>query len=63
MNGEGRSSMRYTVVDVEKDLHEYDSKNVRNVSIALHTNANLLVNSYQQILELGREGNFSYLDP
>lgn len=55
--------MRYTVVDVEKDLHEYDSKNVRNVSIALHTNANLLVNSYQQILELGREGNFSYLDP
>jgi DNA adenine methylase len=41
-----------------------DSKNVRNVSIALrHTNARLFVNDYRESLELAREGDFIYLDP
>lgn len=42
-----------------------DSKNLRNVSIALrHTNAHLFANNYQGTLELARgEGDFIYLDP
>ena len=41
-----------------------DSKNLRNVSIALrHTNAHLFVNDYQETLELAEEGDFIYLDP
>jgi DNA adenine methylase len=41
-----------------------DSKNLRNVSIALrHTNAHLFANNYQETLELSREGDFIYLDP
>ena len=41
-----------------------DSKNLRNVSIALrHTNARLFVRNYQEILELAKEDDFIYLDP
>jgi DNA adenine methylase len=42
-----------------------DSKNLRNISIALrHTNARLFVNNYQEALELTKgEGDFIYLDP
>jgi DNA adenine methylase len=41
-----------------------DSKNLRNISIALrHTNAHLSVNDYQEALELAGEGDFVYLDP
>jgi DNA adenine methylase Dam len=42
-----------------------DSKNLRNVSMALrHTNAHLFVSNYQETLELaGDKGDFIYLDP
>jgi DNA adenine methylase Dam len=41
-----------------------DSKNLQNVSIALrHTNAQLFVSNYQEILELAKENDFIYLDP
>jgi DNA adenine methylase len=40
-----------------------NSKNLRNISIALrHTNAHLFVKDYQT-LELAGEGDFIYLDP
>jgi len=41
-----------------------NSKNLRNVSIALRqTSAHLFVNDYRETLELARGGDFVYLDP